>query len=106
MVIRLNNFILLLKISKLFQWRIYSILQSSLLNNLCSITDYQKKNSSFFEKPKAQYLNSESDELEERCTEEGVEKPKIIKYNNITEQYDAIISLIQNKKYGGCRYSV
>lgn len=44
-----------------------------------------------------QYLNSESDELEERCTEEGVEKPKIIKYNNITEQYDAIISLIQNK---------
>lgn len=45
----------------------------------------------------AQYLNSESDELEERCTEEGVEKPKIIKYNNITEQYDAIISLIQNK---------
>ena len=45
----------------------------------------------------AQYLNSESDELEERCTEEGVEKPKIIKYNSITEQYDAIISLIQNK---------
>ena len=45
----------------------------------------------------AQYLNSESDELEERCTEEGVEKPKIIKYNNATDQYDAIISLIQNK---------
>ena len=43
MAIQLNNFILLLKISKLFQWRIYSILQSSLLNNLCSITDYQKK---------------------------------------------------------------
>lgn len=45
----------------------------------------------------AQYFNSESDELEERCIEEGVEKPKIIEYNNITEQYDAIISLIQNK---------
>lgn len=45
----------------------------------------------------AQYLNSQSDILEEHCTEEGVEKPKIIKYNSITEQYDAIISLIQNK---------
>lgn len=45
----------------------------------------------------AQYLNSESDELEERCTEEGVEKPKIIKYDSITQQYDAIISLIKNK---------
>lgn len=45
----------------------------------------------------AQYINSESDELEERCTEEGVEKPKILKYNTIEEQYDAIISLIKNK---------
>ena len=45
----------------------------------------------------AQYLNSESNELEERCTEEGVEKPKIIKYDSITQQYDAIISLIKNK---------
>lgn len=42
----------------------------------------------------AQYLNSESDELEERCTEEGVEKPKILEYNSVREQYDAIISLI------------
>lgn len=39
-------------------------------------------------------------------TEEGVEKPKIIKYNNITEQYDAIISLIQNKNMEDIRYSV
>lgn len=45
----------------------------------------------------AQYLNSESDELEERCTEEGLEKPKILKYNNLTDQYDAIITLIKNK---------
>ena len=45
----------------------------------------------------AQYLNSESDELEERCTEEGVEKPKILEYNSVREQYDAIISLIKNK---------
>ncbi|MCQ2198107.1 MAG: ATP-binding domain-containing protein [Paludibacteraceae bacterium] len=45
----------------------------------------------------AQYLNSESDELEERCTEEGTEKPKIIEYDCVYDQYDAIIDLIQNK---------
>lgn len=45
----------------------------------------------------AQYLNSENDELEERCTEEGTEKPKILEYNSVTAQYDAIISLIRNK---------
>ena len=45
----------------------------------------------------AQYLNSERDELEERCTEEGIEKPKIIKYDSISQQYDSIISLIKNK---------
>lgn len=32
-----------LKISKLFQWRIYSILLSSLSNSLCSIIDYPKR---------------------------------------------------------------
>lgn len=45
----------------------------------------------------AEYLNSENDELEERCTEEGVERPKILSYNNIANQYNDIISLIQNK---------
>ena len=45
----------------------------------------------------AQYLNSENDEIEERCTVEGTERPKILKYNSLTEQYDAIISLIKNK---------
>lgn len=45
----------------------------------------------------AQYLNSENDELEERCTEEGTEKPKILEYDSLTDQYDAIISLIQNR---------
>jgi superfamily I DNA/RNA helicase len=45
----------------------------------------------------AQYLNSENDELEERCTEEGIEKPKILEYPTIEKQYDAIINLIQNK---------
>lgn len=45
----------------------------------------------------AQYLNSESDELEERCTEEGTEKPRILRYRTIEEQYDAIIQLIKNR---------
>ena len=45
----------------------------------------------------AQYLNSESDELEERCTEEGTEKPKILEYPTLEKQYDTIIDLIQNK---------
>ncbi len=45
----------------------------------------------------AQYLNSESDELEERCTEEGTEKPKILSYPNKEAQFSAIASLIKNK---------
>ena len=45
----------------------------------------------------AQYLNSESDELEERCTEEGTEKPKILEYTNKEQQFAAIATLIKNK---------
>lgn len=44
----------------------------------------------------AQYLNSEKDELEERCTEEGRKKPKILEFSSIEEEYDQIISLVQN----------
>lgn len=45
----------------------------------------------------AQYINSENDELEERCTVEGTEKPKILEYPTVEKQYDAIKELIQNK---------
>ena len=45
----------------------------------------------------AQYINSENDELEERCTIEGTEKPKILEYPTVEKQYDSIIELIQNK---------
>lgn len=45
----------------------------------------------------AQYINSENDELEERCTVEGTEKPRILQYPTVEKQYDAIIELIQNK---------
>lgn len=45
----------------------------------------------------AQYLNSERDDLEERCTEEGTEKPKILEYPDIESQFSAIVSIIKNK---------
>lgn len=45
----------------------------------------------------AEYLNSERDELEERCTEEGTIKPKILQYSSKKEQFAAIASLIKNK---------
>lgn len=45
----------------------------------------------------AEYLNSECDELEERCTEEGAEKPKILRFNNLEQQLDNIITLVRNK---------
>ena len=43
MAIRLNNYILLLKTNKQFQWRTFSILLSFLLSSLCSIIDYQRR---------------------------------------------------------------
>ena len=45
----------------------------------------------------AEYLNSDHDDLEERCTEEGSEKPKILQYNSKREQFAAIAELIKNK---------
>lgn len=45
----------------------------------------------------AQYLNTERDDLEERCTEEGTEKPKILLYPNKEAQFSAIATLIKNK---------
>ena len=45
----------------------------------------------------AEYLNSDHDDLEDRCTEEGSEKPKILQYNSKREQFAAIAELIKNK---------
>lgn len=45
----------------------------------------------------AEYLNSDHDDLEDRCTEEGSEKPKILQYNSKHEQFAAIAELIKNK---------
>ena len=45
----------------------------------------------------AEYINSENDALEERCKNEGSEKPKIIEFNSRNDELDAIASIIQNK---------
>ena len=47
----------------------------------------------------AEYLESTGDELEERCQVEGTELPKVLKYNNLYEQYDAIIEIINTRGY-------
>lgn len=46
----------------------------------------------------AEYFNSENDDLEDRCIEEGTDKPKILKYNSKQEQFEAIATLIKNKR--------
>lgn len=45
----------------------------------------------------AQFLNSQNDDLEERCRNEGDEKPKILQYPSNEEQFNAIAELIENK---------
>ena len=45
----------------------------------------------------AEYINSERDELEERCTIEGTEKPKILRFVSRDAELDAIASIIRNK---------
>lgn len=47
----------------------------------------------------AQYIESTGDELEERCKIEGEQKPKILKYNSLSAQFDAIINIIRTRKY-------
>lgn len=47
----------------------------------------------------AEYLESTGDELEERCQVEGTELPKALKYNNLYEQYNAIIEIINTRGY-------
>jgi len=47
----------------------------------------------------AQYISSASDELEMRCINEGVEKPKILRYNSLNAQLDAIAEIIRNRNF-------
>ena len=41
---------------------------------------------------------SDSDDLEERCQNEGVEYPKILQFNNLHEQFDKIIEIINSRQ--------
>ena len=46
----------------------------------------------------AEYISDSDDELELRCRNEGTELPKILKYDNLNAQLDAIIELIRNRQ--------
>ena len=47
----------------------------------------------------AAFINSENDELETRCVNEGVEKPFVFKYNSFEEELDAIMTIVKNRKF-------
>ena len=47
----------------------------------------------------AEYISSVNDDLEGRCRNEGVEKPKILKYNSLNAQLDAIAEIIKNRNF-------
>lgn len=45
----------------------------------------------------AEYISSTDDDLEDRCKVEGVEKPKILKFNTFESQLDVISQIIKNR---------
>lgn len=47
----------------------------------------------------AQYVSSTDDDLEGRCKNEGVEKPKILQYISLQSQLDEIIEIIKNRGF-------
>jgi superfamily I DNA/RNA helicase len=47
----------------------------------------------------AQYVNSERDDLEDRCRNEGIEKPKVIAYKSFNNQLEAIAEIIKNRNF-------
>ena len=47
----------------------------------------------------AQYMNCDRDDLEDRCRNEGVEKPKILKYSSFELQLDDIANIIKNRNF-------
>ena len=47
----------------------------------------------------AEYISSINDDLEGRCKNEGVEKPKILRYNSLNSQLDAIAEIIKNRNF-------
>ncbi|NBL00125.1 MAG: DUF2075 domain-containing protein [Erysipelotrichia bacterium] len=47
----------------------------------------------------AEYINNENDDLENRCRKEGTELPKILKYNSLYAELDAIAEIIKNRNF-------
>ena len=47
----------------------------------------------------AEHIEGTGDELVERCQTEGTELPKVLKYNNLNEQLDAIIEITKTRSY-------
>lgn len=47
----------------------------------------------------AEYINSEQDELELKCKNEGAEKPKILEYPSLDAQLIAIAEIIKNRNF-------
>jgi superfamily I DNA/RNA helicase len=47
----------------------------------------------------AEYINNENDDLENRCRKEGTEFPKILKYNSLHAELDAIAEIIKNRNF-------
>jgi len=69
------------------------------------ITDYEMEQLVFNHRlPKkiarlAQYISNTKDDLEGRCKNEGVEMPKILKYNTFNTQLNAIAEIIKNRNF-------
>lgn len=47
----------------------------------------------------AEKINNEDDDLEGRCRKDGNELPKILKYNSLNMELDAIIEIIKNRNF-------
>lgn len=47
----------------------------------------------------AEFISEDDDLLVLRCENEGTEKPKILKFNNLNEQLDAIVQIIKNRNF-------
>lgn len=75
------------------------------MEEIAVITGYQTEQLVFNHRlPKkiarlAQYISSTSDDLEDRCKNEGVEKPKILQYSSFEKQLDAIAEIIKNRNF-------
>jgi superfamily I DNA/RNA helicase len=75
------------------------------MNEMAHITNFSTEQLVFNHRlPKkiarlAEYINNESDDLENRCKKEGNELPKILKYTSLNAELDAISEIIKNRNF-------